>query len=93
MGFCDAAVSCGPACSTTTDCPSGFACTSGHPECGVGNVCIDYTGCSSSARMMFAARGVSALGQMRDGPLTEEKRTIGLLRGVNMDGKGLGSER
>jgi len=84
MGFCDNAGGCGGACNTNADFPSGQACTSGHPECGSQNVCLDYTGCSASgSKMMFAIRGSLSLSQRDESPSKIEKSVIQLLRNTN----------
>lgn len=73
MGFCDNANGCGVSCTTDDDCPFYSACTSGHPECNGGNVCLDFSGCGS-AKMMMAIRG-----------MTIDRRGE-LLRGTNVNG-------
>ena len=73
MGFCDNANGCGKSCNTDADCPFYSACTSGHPECSGGNVCLDFSGCGGSSKMMM--RGIGY-----------ERDVVELLRGVNVNG-------
>lgn len=87
-GFCDNANACGKNCNSNADCPSGQACTSGHPECNTpsGNTCLDYTGClGSGSKKMFAVRGEPLWRQMQGSPFElEKKEATRLLRGTNI---------